>query len=278
MWGPKMQSDNENGKLEMPPGNAQRHAKDPWPFALLLGLALLALLAGLPLLLELWRAEDADASRRPIWIVIPVWLIGLLPPTAVVIALGLRMARAAGLRASMLQDRRAGQGAGVAPIRDFWALSLGGGLAVGLSLTMLAWVSMHYLNLFPFLADEPAVASPWKWALMCVFGPVMEELYFRLGLMTLLVWLGTKLRPAPGPSDRPPWSAIVFSSIAHGLVHLYGAPINAQTVSLTLVGSGIAGTVFGWLYWRHGVEAAMLAHFSEDIVLKLGGPLIGVYL
>jgi hypothetical protein len=50
------------------------------------------------------------------------------------------------------------------------------------------------------------------------------------------------------------------------------------TVSLVLVCCGIAGTLFGWLYRRFGVEAAMLAHFSEDIVVKLGGPLIGVYL
>jgi Type II CAAX prenyl endopeptidase Rce1-like len=272
-----MQSDADKGMLEMAPGNPPQRAKDPPTFTMLLGLALMATLAGLPCLLELSRAENADASRVPDWFIISLVLILFLPPTAVVIALGLRMARGAGLRVSMLQDRRAGQAAGVAPVRNFWALSLGGGLAVGFSLMMLAWASMHYLNLFPFLADEYAVASPWKWALMCVFAGVIEELYFRLGLVTLLVWLGTKILSALGPSDRPPWCAIVLSSIAFGLTHLYGEPIDAQTVSLVLVGNGIAGTLFGWLYWQYGVEAAMLAHFSEDVVLKLGGPLIGVY-
>ena len=76
----------------------------------------------------------------------------------------------------------------------------------------------------------------------------LPPIYFRLGLVTLLVWLGTKIGPTSGTSDRPPWSAIVFSSIAFGLAHLYGAPINARTVSLVLVANGMSGTVFGRLY------------------------------
>jgi hypothetical protein len=33
--------------------------------------------------------------------------------------------------------------------------------------------------------------------------------------------------------------------------------------------NGIGGIVFGWLYWRNGLESAMTAHFSADIVVHV---------
>ena len=34
-----------------------------------------------------------------------------------------------------------------------------------------------------------------------------------------------------------------------------------------------AGLVFGYLTWRRGLEAAMIAHFCSDVILHLVGPL-----
>ena len=42
----------------------------------------------------------------------------------------------------------------------------------------------------------------------------------------------------------------------------------------TLLLNGIAGIAFGWLYWKRGIEMAMLAHFSADIVLHVVTPLL----
>jgi membrane protease YdiL (CAAX protease family) len=33
--------------------------------------------------------------------------------------------------------------------------------------------------------------------------------------------------------------------------------------------NGLGGIVFGYLYWKRGLEAAMIAHFSADIVLHV---------
>jgi membrane protease YdiL (CAAX protease family) len=33
--------------------------------------------------------------------------------------------------------------------------------------------------------------------------------------------------------------------------------------------NSLAGLVFGWLYWRRGLKAAMVAHFSADLVLHV---------
>ena len=41
----------------------------------------------------------------------------------------------------------------------------------------------------------------------------------------------------------------------------------------TLLLNGMAGVAFGWLYWKRGIEMAMLAHFSADIVLHVLAPL-----
>ena len=42
-----------------------------------------------------------------------------------------------------------------------------------------------------------------------------------------------------------------------------------------LVLNGIGGIVFGWLYWKRGLLAAVLAHFSADVVLHVVVPLLG---
>lgn len=34
----------------------------------------------------------------------------------------------------------------------------------------------------------------------------------------------------------------------------------------TLLLNAPVGLVCGWLFWAHGIEAAMLAHFSADLV------------
>jgi len=36
----------------------------------------------------------------------------------------------------------------------------------------------------------------------------------------------------------------------------------------------IGGVVFGWLYWKHGLEHAMLAHFGADIIVHVVAPVL----
>jgi membrane protease YdiL (CAAX protease family) len=57
-------------------------------------------------------------------------------------------------------------------------------------------------------------------------------------------------------------------------------PVTSQITALTgtvviraIVLNGIGGIIFGWLYWKKGLESAMIAHFSADIVLHIIFPL-----
>ena len=49
--------------------------------------------------------------------------------------------------------------------------------------------------------------------------------------------------------------------------------ITGFIVARAIILNGIAGIAFGWLYWRKGLESAMISHFSADIVLHVILPL-----
>ena len=45
-------------------------------------------------------------------------------------------------------------------------------------------------------------------------------------------------------------------------------------VARTVLLNAVAGVVFGWLYWKRGLEMAMLAHFGGDLVLHVAAPFL----
>ena len=67
-----------------------------------------------------------------------------------------------------------------------------------------------------------------------------------------------------------------MAALLFGLSHLPTAfgvvPLTPVVWTYAIVLNGICGMVFGWLYWRKGLEAAMVAHFLVDIVLHVIGP------
>ena len=93
----------------------------------------------------------------------------------------------------------------------------------------------------------------------------------RLFLMTLFIWMGMKLTKQSQPLKPVIICSILLAAIIFGLGHL---PITASLTKITpliiaraVLLNGIGGVVFGWLYWKKGLEAAMVAHFTADIFL-----------
>jgi len=41
-----------------------------------------------------------------------------------------------------------------------------------------------------------------------------------------------------------------------------------------VVHNAIGRVVFGWLYWKHGLEHAMPAHFGADIIVHVVAPVL----
>ena len=79
------------------------------------------------------------------------------------------------------------------------------------------------------------------------------------------------------PADGAFWTAILLATLLFGLGHLPATksitPLTPMLIVRAITLNGIAGIGFGWLYWRYGLEAAMLSHFSADILLHGFGPL-----
>jgi hypothetical protein len=124
----------------------------------------------------------------------------------------------------------------------------------------------------------PATIRPpaWQGLLASFSAGVNEEVMFRLFGVTLLAWLGSLVSRDSEGKPTPPvlWIAIAALAVAFGLAHLpataaIGLPLDALVVTRAIVLNGIGGMAFGWLYWRRGLESAMMAHFSADLVLHV---------
>jgi hypothetical protein len=113
--------------------------------------------------------------------------------------------------------------------------------------------------------------------LLASFGAAFnEEIMLRLFLLSALAWVGVKLfRQTSGLGFVAIlWAANLGSTLVFGLIHISNLVILDMPLTLAVVGSTIAmngmiGLLFGWLYWKHGLESAILSHFFVDIVLKV---------
>jgi membrane protease YdiL (CAAX protease family) len=155
------------------------------------------------------------------------------------------------------------------------------GLAIGLGLaTALAVVALDFIVFSPLLAraqtTSAASAPPlWTGTLYAFYGGLTEEILFRYGAMSALAWLLSRLFRAPVAY----WGAIVGASLLFGVAHLPATvallPLTPLVVTRTMVLIGLAGVAFGWVYWRRGLEAAMVSHGAAALILHVGVPAIG---
>jgi hypothetical protein len=116
----------------------------------------------------------------------------------------------------------------------------------------------------------------WQGLLASIYGGIAEETMLRLGVLTLFAWLGRFVSHTPEhrPTLAVLWIANVLAAILFGLGHLpatasIGIPITGLVILRAVVLNGAIGLLAGWLYWRWGLESAMIAHFSGDIILHV---------
>jgi membrane protease YdiL (CAAX protease family) len=249
-----------------------------WPeFALFGGAALFGIACATPYVMELNRDAFKKAQerlRRPLWVLVALQNAQNFVLAAVAIGLGLLIAPDSGLGAPLVEALLTGK-----PLTTQVQRIIPPALILGVvcaTLALLLEITLFWPRLPQAMRTFP-IPALWKRFLACFYGGITEELLCRLFLFSWLAWLiglawsGPAGRPAAGAF----WLANVLAAVIFGLAHL---PATATQVRLTplLIGRAILlnsllGVAAGYLFWQYGLEAAMLAHFSADLVFHLIG-------
>jgi membrane protease YdiL (CAAX protease family) len=213
----------------------------------------------------------------PILIVIQIIPQALL--FGVLIALGLFFAKRIGLGTPILEARLAGERV-AARVRELLPLSILLGVLVSVlivGLDAIVFQPAMHMELGNAADALKASAQPaaWKGLLVSFYGGIVEEILLRLFAMSFLAWLGSFISKTSGgkPTAVIFWLANILAAVLFGLGHL---PITAALITITplvvaraIILNGLGGIAFGYLYWKRGLEAAMISHFSADIVLHV---------
>jgi membrane protease YdiL (CAAX protease family) len=193
------------------------------------------------------------------------------------ILLGMRARRSLGLDAALLKDWPPADDRAWRRVRNSITLAFVLGLGLGL---ILAIADYFVEPMMPKPRRPLPTPPPWTGLLASVGAGIQEELWMRLGMMTFLVWLRTRIVRRTPPRSAVVWTANAFAALLFGALHVPQALVlvgpSAIVVAFTLIGNGVPGMVFGWLYWPFGMIAAMVCHFSADLLLKAILPLLGI--
>lgn len=114
----------------------------------------------------------------------------------------------------------------------------------------------------------------WAGALASIYGAVNEEVLLRLFLFTLMYFLIAKCTQIRDNNRSAIlWGVNIFVALLFGVGHLPAAfkltsPSGFEIFRVLFL-NGIAGVVFGWLYWSRGLWTAIIAHFVTDLMIHV---------
>lgn len=211
-----------------------------------------------------------------VWSIVPHWryvqpvpppfgqpgvelLLVLSSVLALAVGMGVLLAPRVGLAAPILTTWVAGRSPRD-PLRRVWLPGVAGGVAGAAWLVTLAIVWPDSVK-----AAEPLYTMPLLAKLL--YGSVTNELLVRWGMLACVFWGVWRLS---GRSDAPPspamgWTAILLCSLLWAATHWLLAwwllgPLPGLLLLHVLLGKVVYGLMGGFLCWRFGLEAAILAH------------------
>ncbi len=267
------------------PSSLSRHFN--WRlFWLLCGLVFIGALLGVPYVSAAQNALAKARNTPPI----PsfVTLAGLIVNAFLyvpLIALGmLASERASLLGAPLLTDltqgtvtKRQAKVSFVAGVKVGVIVGIGGAI---LTIISQPWIKQYFVEHTGKEWPSIGTPSPWQGLLGAVYAAISEEIVFRFFLLSTVAWfVGRLWRTRQGSPQRGIfWVSNVISALIFGTWHLFVAaqlelmllPVIAQVVLL----NGILGLSFGWLYWRYGLESAMVGHFAAGVIIHVIAPVL----
>lgn len=266
----------ETSRPNPPPVNSPRY---PWKLFWVLVLAcLLGLGAALPYIYALFPGMvGRGAFPMPLPVLVTVQLMQSTIIFGGIVALGILLARKVGIATPILHGWLYRTGG---PLPDGWLrIPLLWGLAIGVAMFVL------YLLVFrTFIPEWPlqqeAALPVWQRFLVCFYGAINIELVMRFFLLSLFLWLLKKITRDGSPRLGAGifWTANFIVAVIYALGHIPAAKslmtLTPIVIAAVVLPSGVFALAFGYLTWKRGLEAAMLAHFSSDFIARVIGPII----
>jgi hypothetical protein len=250
-------------------------------FFILLATSIVGVVAIIPYSLALQSASLSKLNVTiPFWLLITLQVLQNVVMFAIVISIGLLAANRVGLGLPILEAKLRGEPVGQ-KIKTILLPSillgiLGSVLVIALDARIFNPLLMAELgDKAATLNQEALQPAAWKGLLASLYGGFDEEILLRLGLMSVLVWLGHFVSKTEDgrPTLAVLWTANILAAVLFGLGHLPATaalfPITPLVIARAIVLNGVVGSAAGYLYFKHGLEAAMLSHFSADIVLHV---------
>ncbi len=148
----------------------------------------------------------------------------------------------------------------------YFAFSFFIGLLTGI-LIFIGDIIFSRVTGFSFLIE----VTWWKSILASFYGGIAEEILMRLFFVSFFIWLINKLLGQKGIKGGVAWSAIILAALVFGIAHLslVGSlmPLTPMVITRTILLNSLGGVIFGYLFLQKGLESAIIAHFSADIML-----------
>ena len=135
---------------------------------------------------------------------------------------------------------------------------------------LLAVIASPFVVLYNHHLASGSVSQPelWRLVLASIDAGIQEEIFSRFFLMSLFVWVGWRVQGVSRGPTRPSvyWVAIVLSASLFAWDHLEGHVANLSQARIVevLAFTGALGVLFGWCYWKLGLECAILTHILVD--------------
>lgn len=250
-------------------------------FWILLVAAIIATILLLPYVMEV-QSSAVDLTKLPL--PLPLVLTLQIVQNALIFAIaifgGLFFAGRIGLGSPILDSLTRGE-----PVADRVRALLPLSVILGIVSTLVV-LGLEFFYFQPTMLKElgdtaaalnlqTSQPAAWKGFLASFYGGIAEEILLRLFVMSFFVWLGRFISKTPDgkPTSAIFWIANILAAVLFGLGHLPTmallVPLTALVITRTILLNGLIGVVCGWLYWKRGLESAMISHFSADLVLHV---------
>jgi CAAX prenyl protease-like protein len=250
--------------------------RDQQRFTYLLLASMIGYLAGIPFHLALAdevAKSPVDPAKMAESLVYSI--AGGVLISTLAITVGQRTGRRVGLGSFMLSGWDDGSDR-IDIARRTAAIALGVGALAGVLVVVLPMAMMPH----QVPGQQIGMPAAWRGLLVSIRAGINEEILCRLGLMSLFAWLTMAVTRNKMPGVLAIWIANTLAALGFAALHLpqaaalYG--LTPTIVVIAMLGNGLPGLIFGWLFWKRGLIAAMISHFGADLVVYVAFPLLGM--